>query len=48
MPRLSMIAGMDTDGKVWFSLSHATTDSDVIALFFKHMVEALDNDQPGW
>ena len=48
MPRLSMIAAMDTDGKVWFSLSHATTDSDVIALFFNHLVSSLDRDQPGW
>ena len=34
-PRLSMIAALDTDGKVWFSLAHAATDSDVIALFLK-------------
>ena len=34
-PRLSMIAALDTDGKVWFSLSHAATDSDVIGLFLK-------------
>ena len=32
-PRLSMIAALDCDGKVWFSLAHATTDSDVIATF---------------
>ena len=48
MPRLSMIAAMDTDGKVWFSLSHATTDSDVIAVFFEKMIGILDNEQPGW
>ena len=33
-PRLSMIAAMDTDGEVWFSLAHAITDSDVITLFW--------------
>ena len=32
-PRLSLIAALDTDGKVWFSLTHATTNSDMIALF---------------
>ena len=34
-PRISMIAALDFNGKVWYSLSHATTDSDVIALFWK-------------
>ena len=36
-PRLSMIAALDTDGDVWFSLAHATTDSDVITLFWWHL-----------
>lgn len=47
-PRLSMITALDTDGKVWFSLAHATTNSDVIALFFQHLVRLLDRDSPGW
>ena len=41
-PRLSMIAALDTEGKVWFSLNHATTDGDVITLFLKHMISTLD------
>ena len=48
MPRLSMIAALDTGGKIWFCLQHATTDSDVIALFFKHLVGVLDDQEPGW
>ena len=32
-PRLSMIAALDTEGKAWFTLSHATTDSNIITLF---------------
>jgi len=32
-PRLSMIAALDTEGKVYFSLSHATTDSDAMMTF---------------
>ena len=47
-PRLSMIAAIDTNGKVWFSLSHANTDCDVMAVFFQHLVQALDLDEPGW
>ena len=41
-PRISMIAAIDTSGKAWFSLSHATTDSDVMAVFFYNLVQTLD------
>ena len=37
-PRLSMIAAMDTEGRVWFSLSHSNTDSNVIITFLHHLV----------
>lgn len=47
-PRLSMIAALDTDGKVWFSLAHAFTNSDVVALFFLHLARQLDRESPGW
>ena len=43
-----MIAALDTDGRVWFSLAHANTNSDVIALFFLHLVKRLDAESPGW
>ena len=48
LPRLSMIAALDTQGEVWFSLSHSTTDGDVIALFLVHLIKQLDDDSPGW
>ena len=32
-PRLSLIAALDTEGKVWFSLAHANSNSDMIAVF---------------
>ena len=47
-PRLSMIAALDTDGRVWFSLSHATTDSNMMGLFLHHLTTALDRETPGW
>lgn len=47
-PRLSMIAALDTDGRVWFSLSHATTDGDMITLFLSQLIKMLDDDMPGW
>ena len=43
-----MIAALDTDGRVWFSLAHATTDSNVIALFLQQLVRALDDEDGGW
>jgi hypothetical protein len=47
-PRLAMIAAIDTDGHVWFALSHANTDSNMMALFFWHLAKALDRESPGW
>lgn len=47
-PRLSMIAALDTEGHIWFSLAHATTNSDVIVLFLKSLVAMLDKEFPGW
>lgn len=47
-PRVSMIAALDTDGRVWFSLSHANSDSNMMALFLHSLSRALDNEMPGW
>lgn len=43
-----MIAALDTEGRVWFSLAHANTNSDVIALFLLHLTKKLDEENPGW
>ena len=43
-----MIAALDNFGKIWFSLGHAATDGDVIALFLMNMVKMLDNEDPNW
>ena len=32
----------DTEGKVWFSLNHATTDSDCIKVFLRYLIKKLD------
>ena len=47
-PRLSVIAAIDTDGRVWFSLSHSNTDSHTTALFLQHLVDRLNVETPGW
>lgn len=36
-PRLSVLGAIDTDGNCWFALSHATTDSNTIMLFFRSL-----------
>ena len=47
-PRLSMIAALDTDGRVWFSLSHSNTDSNVIMTFLRNLQQTLEIETPGW
>ena len=34
-PRLALIAALDSDGRIFFSLNHSNTDSDVIILFLR-------------
>ena len=43
-----MISALDTEGRVYFSLSHANTDQDTFMLFLCHLVAKLDEDTPGW
>ena len=47
-PRLSMIAALDTEGNIWFTLTQANTDSNIIALFLHQLANALDSEIPGW
>ena len=47
-PRLSLITALDTDGLVYFSLSHSTTDQDTFMLFMRYLVAMLDLETPGW
>ena len=36
-PRISMIAAIDTDGQVWYTLYHANTDSNMITMFLHYL-----------
>ena len=47
-PSVAMIAALDTDGRVYFTLSHANTDQDTFMLFMRYLVERLDRETPGW
>ena len=46
--RLALIAALDSDGNIWFSLTHATTDSEVMTAFLYHLCMQLDLELPGW
>ena len=36
-PRISVIAALDTEGKIWCSLTQANTDADVMCLFIRKL-----------
>ena len=47
-PRISLICALDTEGHMWFSLTQANTNSDVMCLFLRTFMEKLDRERPGW
>ena len=36
-PRISLLLAVDTDGRLWFSLTQANTDADVMTLFLRYL-----------
>ena len=48
VPRISMIAALDTNGQVFFSLVQANSNSEVMDIFFNELAKKLDSDRPGW
>ena len=47
-PRISVIAALDTEGRVWCALTQANTDTDVMTTFLRHLMRQLDHETPGW
>jgi len=47
-PRLALIAALDTDGNVYYSLSQSNTDTDMMMLFMRHLIERLDQETADW
>ena len=47
-PRISLIAALDTEGRIWCALTQDNTDSDVMTLFLRYLVRRLDLETPGW
>ena len=47
-PRISLIAALDTEGCVYFSLTQTNTDQHVMLVFLRHLAGKLDEETPGW
>ena len=47
-PRLALITALDTDGNVYFALTHSNTDSNVMLLFLLELVNKLNQETPDW
>ena len=47
-PRISLIAAIDNQGNAWYALNQSNTDSSVMLLFLKSLMETLDYESPGW
>ena len=46
--RISMIAALDTQGCIYYSLTQANTDQNVMMIFLIHLVNLLDLERPSW
>lgn len=48
VPRISMIAALDTSGAVYLSLLQANSNSGVMEIFLRQLVVQLDKKRKGW
>ena len=47
-PRITMIAAIDTEGEVYFSMNQCNTDTPMMRLFISKLAMELDAIRPGW
>ena len=48
MPRISLIAAIDTSGNVYAALTQRNTDTDVMRLYMWHLVQRLEKEDPNF
>ena len=48
VPRISMIVGLDTDGKVYLSLLQSNSNAKVMDIFFRQLSLKLDKERANW
>ena len=46
--KVAIIAAIDTEGRIYFTLTHSLTNSEVIGMFFSHLCKTLDLEQADW
>ena len=47
-PRVSMIAGIDTLGNAYITLTQTNTNAQVMGMYFKFLSAKLDKERPNW
>ena len=47
-PRISLLLALDTEGRIWCSLTQANTDANVMTMFLRFLIQQLDLETPGW
>ena len=48
LPRITMIAGLDTQGRVYVSLIQGNSNDQTMDIFFRHLCMKLDRERPNW
>ena len=48
VPRISMIVALDTDGKVFLSLTQSNTNAMIMEIFIRQLVNKLNKRDPAW
>ena len=48
VPRISMIAAIDTDGEVYVTLTQSNSNSSIMEMYFRHLVKVLDRKSRYW
>lgn len=47
-PKVNMIAALDTDGRLYLSLTQFNTDSDVMLMFLSRLANVLSQEDKDW
>ena len=47
-PRISFIAGIDSLGHIYVTLTQANTNSQVMGTYLKYLCKKLDEERPNW
>ena len=47
-PKVNMIAAVDTDGRLYLSLTQFNTDADVMLMFLSRLAMVLSQEDPNW